>query len=292
MRNLIFFLLFLSASVFGQKPRAIFQADSVMIGNPIKLSMSYLHESKSDIVFPDSSFDFSPFKYISTEYFRTQTREGKSLDSVVYTLVTYNLSPILSLRPYVKNLNSKDRIYADSAHVVLKKLVKAENLRTISVEETTDFFQVKTELNLPKLVYYLFAIFIVCFLVISLFGDWLYRRYHLWKFDNQHKRFMNEFKKKALNPKNLKNIQASLSEWKAYIEILEMKPVSAMSTSEIIQLYENDRLESALKMFDTAIFGGFVSDQIAFAYHILNDFVVKKYKQERKRRDTDKSTKK
>ena len=66
------------------------------------------------------------------------------------------------------------------------------------------------------------------------------------------------------------------------MEVLEREPISTMSTSELGKLYENKRLESALKMFDSAIFGGVISDEMPFAYRILQDFAVKRYRGVRK----------
>lgn len=281
IRFLLFFSL-VSTSLVAQKPRAGFFADSVLVGKEIKLYVSFHHSSKSDIVFPDSTFDFSPFKYISTEYFETQTINGKSLDSVIYTLVSYELKPVLAIQPFIKNLNSGEKIFADSAKVILSSQITEANLLNPAPEKTMEFFTVKKELNIPKLTYYIMGLLLLGFVVIYFFGDWFGKRFKVWKLDQQHRRFIGEFRKMAQSPKESQNIQKAVTAWKTYIEHLNADPISTMSTSEIGVLYENERLESALKMFDSAIFGGVISDQIPFAYHILQDFSIKKYRDVRK----------
>ena len=279
-RLLLFTLfLFLSLNLTAQKPRAVFFSDSIEIGSEIKLSMTYLHSGSSDIVFPDSSYDFSPFQYVSTEYFETQTVNGKSLDSVIYTLVTFEWERDLSIAPFVKNLNSGQRIYADTATVLLKSLVNPFSKNPL---QTKDVYTVKKEFNVPKLTYFFLSFLIVGLFIFLLLGEWIKRKFYLWKYDQHYQSFVDGFKKKSQNPREIKNIQTALTDWKVYMEWLTKTPVSTMSTSEIEELYENERLESALKMFDTAIFGNVISDQIPFAFHILQDFALKKYRDERK----------
>lgn len=271
-----------SLSAAGQKPKAIFFEDSVTVGKEIRMAMSYLHSGKSDIVFPDSSFDFSPFRYVSSELFETRTVEGKSLDSVIYTLVTYELDSVLAVQPFIKNLQTEEILYADSAQVHLKFSITEENIRTPRVKETVNVFRVPKEINFPKMSYYVLGFLVLTFLVSAFFGDWIRKKYHLWKFDRRHQHFIADFRKMAQSPRNITNNERALKEWKAYLEELEKEPVSTMSTSELGKLYENERLESALKMFDSAIFGGVISEQLPFAYRILQDFAVKRYRQSRK----------
>lgn len=278
--GLIFSLWAFAAA--AQKPKAVFFEDSVIVGREVRMGMSYLHSGKSDIVFPDSSFDFSPFRYIASELFETRTVEGKSLDSVIYTLVTYQLDSVLFVQPYIKNLQTGEMIYADSARVHLKPSITAENIRQPEVRETVNVFHVRKELNLPKISYYILGILVLGFLIFAFFGDWIRKKYHLWKFDRHHQRFLTDFRKMALAPGSIVNNERALKEWKIYLEELENEPVSTMSTSELGKLYENGRLESALKMFDSAIFGGVISDEMPSAYRILQDFAIKRYRLIRK----------
>ena len=283
MRIGILILCLTGTMVFGQKPKVSFLSDSVMVGTEIKLSMAYLHNSKSDIVFPDSSFDFSPFKYVSTDYFETKTVDGKSLDSVIYTLVTYQLDPVLSIRPYIKNLNSGERTYSDTASVFLMSLLHNQNIQSADFKQTVNLFKVKKDINILKYAYIIFGILLIAFFLIAFFGDWIVRKYLVWKSSKRHQQFVSEFKRKSLNPRDGKNIQGALTSWKGYLEELVNVPVSTMSTSEIGEVFEDERLKSALKMFDIAIFGGVINDQIPFAYHILLEFASRKFKQEKKR---------
>ncbi|MCD8540057.1 MAG: hypothetical protein LRY55_10035 [Leadbetterella sp.] len=137
MKKWVFLCSFWSITVAAQKPRAAFFEDSVIVGKEIRMAMSYLHSGKSDIVFPDSSFDFSPFRYVSSELFETSIKDGKSLDSVIYTLVTYDLDSVLFVQPYIKNLQTGETIPADSARVHLKFSITEEDVSRPAVREST-----------------------------------------------------------------------------------------------------------------------------------------------------------
>ncbi|MFS0491942.1 hypothetical protein [Leadbetterella byssophila] len=274
-----FLLIFLSCiPAFAQKPQAHFLEDSVMVGKEIKLAMSYTHSSKSDVVFPDSSYDFTPFKFVSYELFETKTIDGKSLDSVVYTLVTYELDSVLYFQPSIKYLISREKVYADSAKVYLKSSIKG----TPRIKETVPLFVVKKDLNLPKITYYLIGLFLIIFVIVAFFGDWFKQKYRLFILERKHKRFLNDFKKRALRPKLLNNNERAVQEWKMYMEELEQEPISTMSTSELGKLYQNLPLEQALKTFDSAIFGGVISEELPMAYNVMQNFAVRRYRQIRR----------
>ena len=279
---LAFFVSLWTFGAAAQKPRAFFFEDSVTIGKEVRMGMSYTHSGKSNIVFPDSSFDFSPFRYLSSQWFETRTDAGESVDSVIYTLVTYQLDSVLYIQPYIKNLQTGDKIYTDSVSIHRKTGITPQDLLLPRVKETIDVFHVRKEINLPKLSYYVLGSLVLLFLVFAFFGDLIRRKYRVWQFDRRHKNFLTDFRKMALSPKHIETNKRAVKEWKAYLEELENEPVSTMSTSELGSLYGNERLESALKLFDSAIFGGVVSEQMPFAYHILQDFVIKRYRQIRR----------
>lgn len=282
MKKNLFFLLF-PLTLLAQKPKAVFLSDSIKVGKEIQLSMSYIHDSKSAVFFPDSTFDFTPFKYVKTTYFETQTTSPKtSLDSVVYTLVTYSLDSVISIVPYVVNLKNDKKIYADTARVFLKSTLSSQSLKENNPKEILGVFKVKKDINIPKISYFLLGVLLVGSFIVFFFGDWIVKRFRLWQFDKQQTKFSFDFKRKSLKPKELKNIQASLAEWKSHMEWLEEgKPISTMSTSEIIELYQDEKLGEALKMFDAAIYGGFIDTKLPSAYSILLNFSNLKYKDQR-----------
>lgn len=278
----ICFLLFFSTALFGQQPSVVFLRDSVKTGEEVKVSMSYKHPSGSAVVFPDSSSDYGSFVFVSSEFFPTVTQKNTSKDSVVYTLVSYELGRKLGLRLFVLDRARGVRIFSDSATVFREILVGQKDIVERSPKVSLKFFHVPEDVNIPKITYYVVGFLVAVFLLFVFLGKWLKKKYILWKYNSQHRKFVLAYKRRAMNPNVPDNIRKAISEWKSHMEWLDRKPVSTMSTSEITELYQNERLEKALKVFDMAIYGGVVMEQIPFAYNILLDFATNTYRIQKK----------
>lgn len=283
MRKILTLILFLFTAIgFAQKPKAYFDSDSLLIGKPISFSLTYLSNGKTDILFPDSTYNFKPFELVDIDYFPTNTQNGKSLDSVVYTLITFKVDSTYALSLPVKILRTKRHVFSDTATVKLHSSLKNSDLRTHVIKKSTGYFNVPLDFNFPKFLYYL-VIFLISFVVFwALFGKLILRNIKIWKFNQKHQKFASNYKKLSKNPKNFPNIGAGLILWKNHLEWLLRKPYSTMTTSEITKTLENERLEEALKEFDLAIYGGVLSDHIPFAFNILFDFATDTFKKQRK----------
>jgi hypothetical protein len=268
--------------VFSQKPRGYFHDDSVAIGKPIVFSLTYLHDSKSSLIFPDSNYNYQPFKLVGIDYFPTKTENGISLDSVTYQLVTFNIDSTFKFRLPVTNLSTKKKIFSDYVSVKLKSMIKEKDLKNPTIKKSTGFFSVPLDFNFPKVLYY-FMIFLISGLIVwALFGKLMIRQFKIWLYKRKHKDFATNFKKLAKTPKNRENISSALVLWKNHMEWLQRRPFSSMTTSEITKALENERLEEALKEFDLAIYGGQVSEHIPFAFNILFDYITDTFKKQSK----------
>jgi hypothetical protein len=274
--------VFLYAFGSAQRPKAYFSNDSLFIGKPVFFSLTYLHKGKTDLLFPDSSYNYKPFEFLDIEFFPTKTQNGKSLDSVVYKLITYNVDSTYSLSLPIQVLRSKKTIFSDTASIKLHSLLDTTDIRNHIIKKSTGYFTVPLDFNFPKFLYYLVLLLISIAVFWALFGKFLIRNVRIWQFGQKHQKFSTAFKKLSKSPKNFANISSGLIIWKNYLEWLLKKPYSTMTTSEISKTLENERLEDALKEFDLAIYGGVLSDQIPFAFNILFDFASDSYKKQRK----------
>jgi hypothetical protein len=283
MKNyLAFFIIFLPLLSFAQRPKAFFNSDSLQIGKPLFFSLTYTHTSKTDLLFPDSTYNFKPFELIDINYFPTKTLNGKSLDSVVYELITFKVDSTYSLSLPIQILRSKNKIYSDTAYVKLHSSLDSNDLASPLIQKSTGYFDVPLDFNFPKFLYYLVVFLFSVVVFWAIFGKILYRSVLVWRFNQQQKRFATAYKKLSKNPKNFKNIENGLVLWKNHLEWLLKKPYSTMTTSEITKTLKNERLDDALKEFDLAIYGGILSDHIPFAFNILFDFASKTFKKQRK----------
>src|SRR5688500_10227732 len=78
-------------------PQGLFQEDSVKLGQQVNYLFFHRHSATEEIIFPDSTYNFSPFELVSRQYFPTRTKGGWSHDSVVYTLRTFDIAPVQTL---------------------------------------------------------------------------------------------------------------------------------------------------------------------------------------------------
>ena len=259
-----------------------FNQDSVAIGKPIVFSLSYKHDSRSSLIFPDSTSNFQPFKLMNIDYFPTVTEGEISFDSVAYTLITFDTDSAFSFRLPITNLSTKRKIYSDPVWVTLKSTIKNADLQNPTLKKSTGYFNVPLDFNFPKVLYYLIISLVSALIVWAIFGKFLIQQFKIWKYNKQHQDFVLAFKKLAKTPKNIENIGMALIKWKSHMEWLQQKPFSSMTTSEITKSLGNERLEDALKEFDLAIYGGQVSEQIPFAFNILFDFISDTFKKQSK----------
>ena len=97
-----------SALAQSPKPTGTFLTDTIEVGTPFSYAFSLLHDSETDVFFPDSTFDFSPFTLVDQEYFTTRTDTLGSLDSTIDRRVTFDVTTAQPLRLPVYLLAARD----------------------------------------------------------------------------------------------------------------------------------------------------------------------------------------
>jgi hypothetical protein len=270
-------------TIYAQKPKGVFLQDSLSVGKPINFSLSYLHHPSQDVFFPDSTYDFSPFRFVSETFITTKTHGGKSLDSVVYSLVSYEIDSIQRLRLPVYILGDGDslKLFGDADSVFFKEMVNDKDLENENLRANLRYSEVSEDIDYPKILYYLLIVLVIAGGFLFLFGNFISIQYRLWLFNRKHREFVVNFKKSTRNPRDVAGISQAVISWKKHIEWLEQKPFTSLTTQEILKQMPNERLEDALKEVDSAIYGGVISTQIPFAFHIMFDVASDIFKKQR-----------
>lgn len=269
---LILGILFFSFRLSAQKPVGKFLQDSLRIGQPIQYALSYRHPMQTDVFFPDESFDFQPFKMIRREIFDTQTNKMGSLDSVVYTLISFEVTPIqfLQLPLFVRDpARDCTAVYPARDSILLQQLVPNRNPTHIPFLQEKRQVVVDLGFNYPALLRILGIIALGFTIILGIFGQQIRSYYHLFLFSRKHKEFVTQFRKFAKNHEDTQQVSKVLIIWKNHLEWLMKVPVSTFTTPEIYQILPNDRLLDALTELDSTIYGGNKSNQLPFALTIL-----------------------
>ncbi len=283
---LLIFLWLMAAAVpaDAQKPVGVFLSDSLTVGKPVRFSLSYRHSPSQDVFFPDSSFSFSPFRFVSETFIPTRTAGGLSVDSVIYQLVSYEIDSVqrLSLPVFVISEGDSLALFSNEDSVYFKELVSSKDLDSAGLKANVRYLDVQQDVDYPKILYYLLVVILCAGLFFIFFGEFLVNQFRMWKFNRRHKEFVSEFKKMSREHSSREKISESLILWKRYMEWLENKPYTSLTTPEILRLIPNERLEDALKEVDSAIYGSVISTHIPFAFRIMLDLAGETYRKQRK----------
>ncbi len=279
-------LIAFSSVAQHRRPQGEFLKDSVSIGQPVKYSLSFHHNRNTELFFPDSSWSFAPFEFMSKEYFPTRTSDSMSLDSAVYLLRTFEVKNNLELALPVFIIEQGDTIRQFSSHdkIAVKQYIDSVP-DTLVFKNDAAYKAVPVKFNYP---YYLaFSLLIIVSFVVSyfIFGKAILRNYRLYKMYSNHVLFLRTFdklQKEMEDAPNLTAMEQVLGEWKNYLTQLEHKPINTFTTTEIISLFNKEELKENLKEVERSIYSGSITGAPSKALSVLKKFSNKRYKKRRK----------
>jgi hypothetical protein len=262
-------LVVLSSAFFSEAQVNVtggFIADSITIGQPIAYYLTARYPQTVSILFPDSTYSFEPFEYISKRYFPTVTRQGTSYDSVVYLLRTFELAPVqrLSLPIFLPIATDSSRFYCppDSVHLVHEVNALPPDtlpLTALPLKTNTEYQLVQFLFNYPVLVILVGSILVTAIIGWLVFGKRIKKYFRMKRLQKDYKAFVSTFSGYTKNIRSQFNPQLaerSLALWKNYLEKLEQKPYTKLTTREMLRMEVNEPdLGPSLKTLDAAIYG-------------------------------------
>lgn len=270
-----------------RKPKGVFLTDTIETGKPFSYSFSFLHDPAQEVFFPDSSLSFSLFDVIDQEFFTTRTDSLGSLDSTVYRLVSFDVTPTQTLSLPVYVLAGKDctAVYAEADTVFLRLLLPASTrLDTLTIQADTEVELLLRQFNYPVFVAVLLFISLFVSLVYWLFGRGIMKQWNMLQLQRRHSDFVRTFNRLNRNARE----RASTTEaekavviWKKYLERVENKPFATYTTREILDNIPDDALENALKEIDRIIYGQIKSSQMDASLQVLKNIAQRSYRRRR-----------
>jgi len=259
-------------------PKGKFLSDSVKVGLPVKYALSYRHKATTDIFFPDSSYNFAPFELVNREYFNTITDKNGSLDSVVYTLISFEVTQLqeLSLPVYVRAKRDCTRVFAPMDYVVLNSIINPNLIiDTLSLKKDTRLVLIKQQTNFPLIFLIIMGVLSSSGVVFWFFGKPIKRQIRLFNFKRRYDDFQKLFQRLSRgtddSKKRLENIEKAVVLWKKYIERLENKPFTTFTTKEILDNLKDSRLSDALREIDATVYGGVYSNKTIASLQVLQE---------------------
>jgi hypothetical protein len=269
----------------GITPYGKFLADTIKVGMPVQYVLSLKHPPDMEIIFPDSSYNYTPFEWIKKDYFPTQTDASGSTDSVLYTLTTFETDTLqkLSLPVYIITSQDCTAVYANLDSVNLQRLITSpvDTLRPVA---NTNYFPVELYFNYTNLLAILIGVSMLSLLIYLAFGKRISKLYKLYRMGREHSHFRNDYERltRNMSPDHaVHTIENAVILWKKYMEQLEDKPFSTYTTKEIIEVMPNQQLAEALQHTDRIIYGQMNSDQSIRSMRILAYIAKRSYIEKR-----------
>jgi hypothetical protein len=292
-KQICFFLLLVFSQVraadFGktENPKGRFLADTIEIGKPVFYALSYRHLPKSEVFFPDSTFNFAPFEIISQKNFTSTTDQRGTLDSALYQLVTFDVAAAQFLRMPVYIFNGRDctAVYPSIDSIFLKDA----NLQVIARNETlqpeTDLLPLSREFNFSFVLGIAASAIALIITIYWVFGRELQKQWRLIKLQRRHLEYIRSFNRLLRNARdksNIKDAEKAIIVWKNYLERLEKKPFATYTTREIMDNMPDDGLAEALKNMDGIIYGQAQSKTMDSSLEVLKSGATKLYRNKRR----------
>ena len=251
----------------------------MQVGEHVDFTMIVEYPRGMELLFPDSSFNYSPFEFLKKSYLSTVSDLSTSSDSVVYSLTSFELDSIqeLSLPVFVIVDGDSTQIYSNSDQIVLQEVI-TESIDSLSVQETTDYQKVSKAFNYPYLLIALGVLALTGVLVAIFFGNEIKRRYKLYLMRKAHLKFLQRFK--ILQDQGLESshkAETLLAYWKTYLERLEGMPYTKLTTREIVTFDQNEELKETLRSLDSNIYGEFRKADISDLAVKLKEFGIDRF---------------
>ncbi len=259
-----------------------FVKDSLKIGENISFWMSARYPEEFELILPDTTFDFSPFEFSAKEYFEGRIINGDILDSAVYTLQSYEIDPVqyLTLPAFlIKSNGDSTKISMGLDSIFLTELIP-QVTDTTSLKTNIAFLDVPSQFNYPMMWIVLGILLVLLVGGYLIFGSKVRKTLKLRRL---RKAYVNFSERLTLNIRDLKDTpdqhiaEKTLSDWKVFLEKLENRPFSKLTTKEIMNLGFTSELNGTLKSIDRSVYGAKLNGDLYKDFQAIEDYTQHRY---------------
>lgn len=241
-----------------------FLYDSLKIGQQTAFYLSAHYPSGETVLFPDSMHAFAPFEYQDKKYFATETDNGTSVDSTIYYLTTFELGPFLALKlpVYVAAAGDCTEYASNTDSIRVVQLVTSVpdslSVDKLPLREHTAWQPVATDINYFIILSVLAGLLLIAAVVWAFFGRRIVRYLRARKLQKKHSQFSEAFNGIIAELQRTFSRSATedaISLWKKYMEDLEGRPYTKLTSRETLRLLADEALGAQLSAIDRAIYG-------------------------------------
>jgi hypothetical protein len=241
-----------------------FLTDSIKIGEPVAYSFTAHYPQHLTLLFPDSTYSFFPFEFEKKIFFHTKTTNGISYDSTIYYFTSFELDEIqtLSLPAYIVSVRDCTVVAAeaDSVFLVAMAATPSDTLSAQNLPLKTDILyeDVRYQFNYVIVLIIITSLIILSIIIWIVFGKKIIRYFKVKKIIKKHQEFITHFTeniKQLADSHSSKKAEQTLFLWKRYMEYIERKPYTKLTTKETTAIISDETLRQSLKDIDSAIYG-------------------------------------
>ena len=266
-----------------------FLTDSIDIGRPFEYALTYRHPPTTDLFFPDTANQFAPYRVEKVALFTTRTTgtglDAVSVDSAVYTLLSFEIDSVQLLRVPIRLINAVDctDLFTQTDTVFLRSQLRSADLAhysSLTLATETRLAPLQQQFNYPVFGVFVAGLTLVMFLLYRIFGRTIQRQWRLYQLNRRHREFLREFNRLSQNinaDSAADTANQVVVSWKTYLETIENRPYSSLTTSEIAERLADERVTNALREADQMIYGGAFSMQFTASLRVLSDVATQQY---------------
>lgn len=278
-------LLFLTPFIsFSQQVKVdgYFLQDSAKLGERVGYVLKASYPESVQLIFPDSTFDYSPFVLLEKQTFTSQTVDGVTLDSAVYYLSNFDLEPSAFLSLPIYELAKYDSVVNYPLEAELKLKLTLDSIpEELSFQHNNVYQPLERSINWLLLGVIIGAVLILAGIIYYFFSDHI----HIYLKERRHKKRWGDFRKKWTKLTNEFKESPSIETadkvaglWKTYMESITEHPYGELTSSEIAEVLQNKQVFTALRAIDLVIYAG-SSDQTQEATDYLLEVAQENYQQ-------------
>ena len=276
-------MLMVNLSLHAQKVEVTggFIEDSLKIGENIHYWMKATYPKQLDVILPDSNYTFAPFEYAEKYYVPSVLREDEVTDSAVYTLQSYEIDPVqyLSLTAYVINKGDSIKISVDEDSIYFQELVPQVS-DTTQLKQNLSYQDANTITNYPLILIILGLLIVIALVILLVFGGRIRKYLKLRKLRKEYEKFSERLTvsiRQLKNAADQKEAELALVEWKSFLETLEERPYTKLTTKEIMSLGVADELKESLRNIDRCVYGGVTDETLYKDFQSIEDYTQHRY---------------
>lgn len=256
------FLFLFPVFAFSQQVEvnAYFMQDSAKLGERVGYVLKVKHPEATQVIFPDSTFDYSPLVLLEKQTFISSTSEGITQDSAIYYLSNFSLEPSIYLTLPVYELIRYDSVTYFPNEAELKLKLTLDSIPEQPIFQENNVYQpLEKSLNWIIITILIGGILVLLGVLYLLFAK---RINKIWRERSEKRRWKQFEKKWKIKTAQLEAYPAIeiadevIGLWKGYMESITGLPIKEWTSSEISEKLEDKKVFESLRSIDMIIYAG------------------------------------